>query len=293
MSRRHRLHSEASYRFERGVDRELPPRATARAAALLASLGGAPVVPGLTQAEMPVTPVTIELSADYPDRVAGVVYGLDTVVARLEEVGCAVRSTPASHEPTIAPWRAQPPDGADHHAQARPSAHGPAGHPAVLASRPDRPGRPGRGGHPARGLQQHPGPPAPRHRRPRPHPPAAGAPRGRPDPRRRRVRRGPLRAVRPGQRRRPADDRRRRPAPVRGRGRQPAQRRPAAAAHHPAAGPVPGPRAERRPRLRRHRAVRDRPGLPPPAGRARGRADPRHRPGADRGGAGDGRRGPA
>ena len=46
MSRRHRLHSEASYRFERGVDRELPPRATARAAALLASLGGAQVVPG-------------------------------------------------------------------------------------------------------------------------------------------------------------------------------------------------------------------------------------------------------
>ena len=117
MSRRHRLHSEASYRFERGVDRELPPRATARAAALLASLGGATVVPGLTNAEVPVAPVTIELAADYPDRVAGVVYGLDTVVARLEEVGCAVRSTPASHEPTVAPWRAQPPDGADHHAK--------------------------------------------------------------------------------------------------------------------------------------------------------------------------------
>src|SRR3984885_4034220 len=105
MSRRHRLHSEASYRFERGVDRELPPRATERAAALLASLGGATVVPGLTMAEVPVTPVTIELAADYPDRVAGVVYGLDTVVARLEEVGCAVRSTPASHEPTTPPWR--------------------------------------------------------------------------------------------------------------------------------------------------------------------------------------------
>ncbi len=29
MSRRHRLHSEASYRFERGTDRELPLRATA------------------------------------------------------------------------------------------------------------------------------------------------------------------------------------------------------------------------------------------------------------------------
>jgi len=106
MSRRHRLHSEASYRFERGTDRELPLRATARAAALLARLGGAEVVPGATHAQVPVAPVTIQLAADYPDRVAGVVYGMDTVVARLQEVGCEVRSTPSSELPTIAPWRA-------------------------------------------------------------------------------------------------------------------------------------------------------------------------------------------
>ena len=106
MSRRHRLHSEASYRFERGTDRELPLRATARAAALLASLGGATIVPGVTHAQVPVAPVTIELAADYPDRVAGVVYGMDTVVARLQEVGCEVRGTPSSQVPTIAPWRA-------------------------------------------------------------------------------------------------------------------------------------------------------------------------------------------
>jgi phenylalanyl-tRNA synthetase beta chain len=108
-ARRHRLHSEASYRFERGVDRELPLRATQRAAALLASLGGATVVPGVTHAQEPVTPVTITMAADYPDRVAGLVYGFDAVVARLAEVGCDVRSTPASQEPTVAPWRAQGP----------------------------------------------------------------------------------------------------------------------------------------------------------------------------------------
>jgi phenylalanyl-tRNA synthetase beta chain len=108
MSRRHRLHSEASYRFERGTDRELPIRATARAAALLASLGGATVVGGATVAETPVTPVTIEMAADYPDRVAGMVYGLDTVVARLAEVGCSVGVVQAPWIPTIAPWRAVP-----------------------------------------------------------------------------------------------------------------------------------------------------------------------------------------
>jgi phenylalanyl-tRNA synthetase beta chain len=106
MSRRHKLHSEASYRFERGVDRELPLRATARAVALLSSLGGGQVVPGCTHAEVPVQPVTISMAADYPDRVAGVVYGLDTVVRRLTEVGCGVRATHAPALPTIAPWRA-------------------------------------------------------------------------------------------------------------------------------------------------------------------------------------------
>jgi phenylalanyl-tRNA synthetase beta chain len=107
-ARRHRLHSEASYRFERGTDRELPLRATQRAAALLAALGGATVVPGVTHAQEPAAPVTIELAADYPDRVAGVVYGLDTVAGRLREVGCEVRSTPAAAIPTVAPWRAGP-----------------------------------------------------------------------------------------------------------------------------------------------------------------------------------------
>jgi phenylalanyl-tRNA synthetase beta chain len=110
MSRRHRLHSEASYRFERGVDRELPLRASAKAVALLAGLGGGQVVPGCTHAYVDVAPVVIAMAADYPDRVAGVVYGRDTVVRRLREVGCTVLQTRAA-SPTIAPWRAEEPAG--------------------------------------------------------------------------------------------------------------------------------------------------------------------------------------
>ena len=106
MSRRHKLHSEASYRFERGVDRELPLRATANAVALLSGLGGGQVVPGCTHASVEVPPVVISMAADYPDRVAGVVYGRDTVVRRLREVGCELRETRAA-APTIAPWRAE------------------------------------------------------------------------------------------------------------------------------------------------------------------------------------------
>jgi phenylalanyl-tRNA synthetase beta chain len=51
--------------------------------------------------------VVISMAADYPDRVAGVVYGLDIVVRRLREVGCTVREVRAA-APSTAPWRAEP-----------------------------------------------------------------------------------------------------------------------------------------------------------------------------------------
>ncbi|HZC60648.1 MAG TPA: phenylalanine--tRNA ligase subunit beta [Streptosporangiaceae bacterium] len=105
-SRRHKLFSEASYRFERGVDRELPLRASAKAAALLAGLGGGNVVPGCTHAQVEVPQVSITMAVDYPDKVAGTVYGRDAVLRRLHDVGCEV-AEPASRppEPDAAPVR--------------------------------------------------------------------------------------------------------------------------------------------------------------------------------------------
>jgi phenylalanyl-tRNA synthetase beta chain len=94
MSRRHRLGSEASARFERGVDSELQRRACAKAATILAELGGGTAVPGCTYAHADIAPVQIAMAADYPDRVAGRRYGLDTVQARLRQVGCAVDLLP-------------------------------------------------------------------------------------------------------------------------------------------------------------------------------------------------------
>jgi phenylalanyl-tRNA synthetase beta chain len=106
MSRRHRLFSEASYRFERGVDRELPLRASAKAVSLLGALGGARVVPGCTHASAEVPAVTITMADDYPDRVAGQAYGHDTVVGRLRDVGCEVTDPGAGTLTVIPPsWR--------------------------------------------------------------------------------------------------------------------------------------------------------------------------------------------
>ena len=102
MSRRHRLFSEASYRFEREVDRELPVRASARAAKLLAELGGATVVPGCSHAQVEVPPVTISLPVDYPGKVAGLPYPQATVIRRLRDVGCVVTEPGEDAGPTAA-----------------------------------------------------------------------------------------------------------------------------------------------------------------------------------------------
>ncbi|MEU5883987.1 phenylalanine--tRNA ligase subunit beta [Spirillospora sp. NPDC047279] len=107
MVRRHKLHSEASYRFERGVDRELPLYASYRAVRLLAELGGAEIVPGVTHAEAPAPPVRVTMAAGHPDKVAGVTYGRDTVVRRLEQIGASVEGddvltvTPPSWRPDL------------------------------------------------------------------------------------------------------------------------------------------------------------------------------------------------
>jgi phenylalanyl-tRNA synthetase beta chain len=97
MSRRHKLGSEASARFERGVDYELQLRAASRAGTMLATLGGGTLAPGRTVVTEPIEPVIISMAADYPDSVAGVVYGLDAVQTRLQQVGCTVHAVPAGH----------------------------------------------------------------------------------------------------------------------------------------------------------------------------------------------------
>src|SRR6202044_305173 len=109
MSRRHKLHSEASYRFERGVDRELPLVASARAAAMLAALGGGSTLPGCTHAQVDVERRTIAMAVDYPDRVAGVVYGRDTVLRRLREIGCEISVDPSTGAPPPGTARRAPP----------------------------------------------------------------------------------------------------------------------------------------------------------------------------------------
>jgi phenylalanyl-tRNA synthetase beta chain len=88
-ARRHRLTSEASRRFERGVDDALAPAAAESAMRMLVQLGGAtagPVTDVDKRAERP----SIQLDTSLPGRLAGVDYSVDVVRGRLQDVGCTV-----------------------------------------------------------------------------------------------------------------------------------------------------------------------------------------------------------
>lgn len=89
-ARRHKLSSEASRRYERGVDPEAAAAAAQRTVDLLVLLAGGTAEAGVTEIIAPSAPRTIAIPADHPDKVAGVTYGRETVVRRLQEIGCDV-----------------------------------------------------------------------------------------------------------------------------------------------------------------------------------------------------------
>ena len=89
-ARRHRLPSEASRRFERGVDPLLPAYAADRVAELLVAHGGGTVSDGVTYVGGPPEGRTVTMSARLPEQITGITIGSDTVVADLEAVGCTV-----------------------------------------------------------------------------------------------------------------------------------------------------------------------------------------------------------
>ncbi|MGW2180784.1 phenylalanine--tRNA ligase subunit beta [Streptomyces sp. NPDC001732] len=89
-ARRHKLSSEASKRFERGADPQAAAAAAQRTVDLLVLLAGGTAENGVTEFSAPSAPRTIAMPANHPDRVAGVEYGRETVVRRLQEVGCDV-----------------------------------------------------------------------------------------------------------------------------------------------------------------------------------------------------------
>jgi phenylalanyl-tRNA synthetase beta chain len=93
-ARRHGLRTEASIRFERGVDPDLPGLAARRAAGLMATLAGGVPAPGAKDAyPNPIRPWQVKLPAGEPERLLGVPVDAEETSKLLTRLGFEVSGT--------------------------------------------------------------------------------------------------------------------------------------------------------------------------------------------------------
>jgi len=93
-ARRHKLPSEASRRFERGVDPNAAAAAVQRAVDLLVLLGQGEADPAVTvESTRPAVAEAIVIDAALPGRVAGLAYPREVVAGRLQDIGCSVEGS--------------------------------------------------------------------------------------------------------------------------------------------------------------------------------------------------------
>ncbi len=104
-ARRHKLPSEASKRFERGVDPLLPAYAADRAAQLLVEHGGGTVESGVTYVGQPPARAVITATVDLPARITGMRIEAGATVDALNTVGCAVVVDDATLTAVPPSWR--------------------------------------------------------------------------------------------------------------------------------------------------------------------------------------------
>ncbi|NYI55358.1 phenylalanine--tRNA ligase subunit beta [Corynebacterium tuberculostearicum] len=104
-SRRHKLSSESSRRFERGVDPAIVEVALDTACALLQQLAGGTIEEGRTLIGDVAKREPIALRTAKASEYAGVDYSRETVISRLEEVGCTVADEGDMLQVTPATWR--------------------------------------------------------------------------------------------------------------------------------------------------------------------------------------------
>lgn len=103
-ARRHKLPSEASRRFERGVDPTLGPAAAQRCAQLLKDLGGGTISPAVTVVGQVPQPTVITLPEVAATARVGVDYTPADVTGALTAVGCQVSGTDPLTV-TVPAWR--------------------------------------------------------------------------------------------------------------------------------------------------------------------------------------------
>ncbi|MGN7252688.1 phenylalanine--tRNA ligase subunit beta [Arthrobacter sp. SAFR-014] len=103
--RRHKLPSEASKRFERGVDWQVANIAAQRAVDLLVELAGGTAEEAGTDVGTAPDPVTIALPGEYPAARIGIDFTEEQIVTSLEDLGAVLEKSDAGWTVTAPSWR--------------------------------------------------------------------------------------------------------------------------------------------------------------------------------------------
>jgi phenylalanyl-tRNA synthetase beta chain len=103
--RRHKLPSEASKRFERGVDWQVANIAAQRAVDLLVELAGGTADEAGTDVGTAPDPVTIALPGEFPAARIGIDFTEEQIVTSLEDLGAVLEKTGAGWTVTAPSWR--------------------------------------------------------------------------------------------------------------------------------------------------------------------------------------------
>ena len=103
--RRHRLPSEASKRFERGVDWNIADVAAQRAVDLLTELAGGTADASVTDAGTKPEAKAIDLPADFASKLIGYDFTEDQITGTLRDLGADVAKTAAGYSVTPPSWR--------------------------------------------------------------------------------------------------------------------------------------------------------------------------------------------
>jgi phenylalanyl-tRNA synthetase beta chain len=103
--RRHKLPSEASKRFERGVDWHVASVAAQRAVDLLVDLAGGTAAPGGTDVGTPPDALTVTLPAGFAAARIGIEFTEQQIVTSLEDLGATVEGYDGGWRVTAPSWR--------------------------------------------------------------------------------------------------------------------------------------------------------------------------------------------